>query len=85
MVWIHGGAYNVGSGNDYVYWPLYYMSHDIVLVSIRWVEDGTMDIWTLSSLLSRYRLGPIGFLSLATEDVPGNAGVRDQVGASSVE
>ena len=35
MVWIHGGAYNAGSGNDYVYWPLYYMSHDIVLVSIR--------------------------------------------------
>ena len=35
MVWIHGGAYNAGSGNDYVYWPLYYMSHDIILVSIR--------------------------------------------------
>ena len=35
MVWIHGGAYNVGSGNDYIYWPLYYMSHDIILVSIR--------------------------------------------------
>ena len=29
----------------------------------------------------RYRLGPIGFLSLGTEDVPGNAGVRDQVAA----
>ena len=27
----------------------------------------------------RYRLGPLGFLSLGTEDVPGNAGVRDQV------
>ena len=30
-------------------------------------------------LLARYRLGVLGFLSLATEDVPGNAGVRDQV------
>ena len=29
----------------------------------------------------RYRLGPLGFLSLGTEDVPGNAGVRDQVAA----
>ena len=26
-----------------------------------------------------YRLGPLGFLSLGTEAVPGNAGVRDQV------
>ena len=25
-----------------------------------------------------YRLGPIGFLSMGTEDVPGNAGLRDQ-------
>ena len=31
------------------------------------------------TLLARYRLGVLGFLSLATEDVPGNAGVRDQV------
>ena len=29
----------------------------------------------------RYRLGPLGFLSLGTEDVPGNGGVRDQVAA----
>ena len=26
-----------------------------------------------------YRLGALGFLSLGTEDVPGNAGLRDQV------
>ena len=25
-----------------------------------------------------YRLGPLGFLSLGNEDVPGNAGMRDQ-------
>ena len=30
-------------------------------------------------MLARYRLGVLGFLSLANEDVPGNAGVRDQV------
>ena len=27
----------------------------------------------------RYRLGPLGFLSLGTESEPGNQGVRDQV------
>ena len=26
-----------------------------------------------------YRLGPFGFLSMGSEDVPGNAGFRDQV------
>ena len=26
-----------------------------------------------------YRLGPLGFLSLGTEEVPGNAGMLDQV------
>ena len=26
-----------------------------------------------------YRLGPLGFLSMGSEDVPGNAGLRDQV------
>ena len=29
-------------------------------------------------VLVNYRLGPLGFLSLGTEDVPGNAGLRDQ-------
>lgn len=28
-----------------------------------------------------YRLGPLGFLSLGTEEVPGNAGMLDQVAA----
>ena len=26
-----------------------------------------------------YRLGPLGFLSLGNEDVPGNAGFKDQI------
>ena len=29
----------------------------------------------------RYRLSTLGFLSLGSEEVPGNAGVRDQVQA----
>ena len=61
IVWIHGGAYIFGDGTEYMYGPLYYMAHDVIMVSVR------------------YRLGPLGFLSLGTEDVPGNAGIRDQV------
>ena len=29
-------------------------------------------------VLANYRLGPLGFLSLGTKEVPGNAGLRDQ-------
>ena len=63
LVWIHGGGYTSGAGISEKYGPLFYLSHQVVLVEIR------------------YRLGPIGFLSLGTQDVPGNAGVRDQVAA----
>ena len=63
MVWIHGGGYTGGAGISSWYGPLFYMSHGVILVSIR------------------YRLGPLGFLSLGTQDVPGNAGVRDQLAA----
>ena len=63
MVWIHGGGYTSGTGTSDTYGPLFYLSHDVILVAIR------------------YRLGPLGFLSLGTEDVPGNAGVRDQIAA----
>merc|ERR1711973_206818 len=50
-----------GDGTSDRYGPLLYLSHDIIVVSVR------------------YRLGSLGFLSLGTQDVPGNAGVRDQV------
>ena len=63
MVWLHGGGYIFGSGTSTWYGPLFYLTHNVILVSVR------------------YRLGPLGFLSLGTEDVPGNAGVRDQLAA----
>ena len=63
MVWIHGGGYMFGTGTSKWYGPLLYLTHNVIVVSVR------------------YRLGPLGFLSLGTEDVPGNAGVRDQVAA----
>ena len=58
MVWMHGGAFVVGSGKGYG--PTYFVVHDIIIVTIN------------------YRLGPLGFLSLGTEYVPGNAGLFDQ-------
>ena len=61
MVWIHGGAFVFGSGQDEEYGPEYFMdTQDVILVTVN------------------YRLGPLGFLSLGNEMVPGNAGLRDQ-------
>ncbi|XP_041980319.1 juvenile hormone esterase-like isoform X2 [Aricia agestis] len=63
MVWIHGGGFFCGSGNDDLYGPKYLLQHDVVLVTIN------------------YRIGVFGFLCLDTEDIPGNAGMKDQVAA----
>ena len=101
LVWVHGGGYIAGSGTSDEYNPLFYLAHDIIVVSIRWsrAPSGKLQLQlshckrtlkvvvaavykesaALLRLLARYRLGVLGFLSLATEDVPGNAGVRDQV------
>ena len=53
MVWIHGGGWNVGSGNGQtdLFGPGYLMDRDIVLVTVN------------------YRLGPLGkSLSLSFPD-----------------
>lgn len=63
MVFIHGGAFVCGSGNDDVYGPEFLVRNGVVLVTIN------------------YRLEALGFLSLDTEDIPGNAGMKDQVAA----
>lgn len=61
MVWIHGGGFVWGSGNDDVYGPQFLIRHGVVLVTFN------------------YRLEALGFLCLDTADVPGNAGMKDQV------
>ncbi|XP_050504985.1 juvenile hormone esterase isoform X2 [Diabrotica virgifera virgifera] len=63
MVYIHGGGFIMGSHETTMYGPEYLMTEDIVLVSIT------------------YRVGLLGFLSIEDEslDVPGNAGLKDQV------
>ncbi|XP_047986516.1 juvenile hormone esterase-like isoform X2 [Leguminivora glycinivorella] len=63
MVYIHGGAYLSGSGNDDMYGPQFLLQHNVVLVTLN------------------YRLEVLGFLCLDTPEVPGNAGMKDQVAA----
>ncbi|XP_026744596.1 esterase B1-like [Trichoplusia ni] len=61
LVYIHGGAYLFGDGNDNLYRPDFLVSKDVVVVTLN------------------YRLETLGFLSLGTEEVPGNAALKDQV------
>ncbi|XP_062123471.1 esterase B1-like [Drosophila sulfurigaster albostrigata] len=63
MIWIHGGGFLTGEATREWYGPDYLIKEDVVLVTIQ------------------YRLGALGFLSLKTPglNVPGNAGLKDQV------
>lgn len=58
IVFIHGGGFELGSGNEYG--PEYLMDRDIVLVTIN------------------YRLAAFGLMALDTQEVPGNAAMKDQ-------
>ena len=61
MVWLHGGAFMIGSNNYNRLGPQHFVNKDVIVISVN------------------YRLGPLGFLSLGSEEVPGNAGLRDQL------
>ncbi|XP_063531902.1 esterase FE4-like [Cydia strobilella] len=63
MVFIHGGSFIIGSGNDDVYGPKFLVQQDVVLVTLN------------------YRLEVLGFVSMEIPEVPGNAGMKDQVAA----
>ncbi|KAJ2951270.1 hypothetical protein O0L34_g5671 [Tuta absoluta] len=63
MVFIHGGGFKSGSGDEDFYGGDFLVHHGVVLVTIN------------------YRLDALGFLCLDTEEVPGNAGLKDQVAA----
>jgi len=60
VVFLHGGAFVVGSCESQLYGPQVLLDRDIVLVGVN------------------YRLGPFGWLSLETEEAPGNLGLHDQ-------
>ena len=36
MVWIHGGAFFQGSGNDLIYGPDYIIDKDVILVTLNY-------------------------------------------------
>ncbi|EDW81349.2 uncharacterized protein Dwil_GK11072 [Drosophila willistoni] len=63
MVYIYGGAFSVGAATRETYSPDYFMTKDVVLVTFN------------------YRVDCLGFLSLKDPslNVPGNAGLKDQV------
>ncbi|XP_060648967.1 esterase B1-like [Drosophila nasuta] len=63
MVWIYGGRFESGEATREMYSPDFFMSKEVVLVTIN------------------YRLSAIGFLSLDDPEVnvPGNAGLKDQL------
>ncbi|XP_026726281.1 juvenile hormone esterase-like [Trichoplusia ni] len=60
MVYVHGGAFELGLGNMMTFNHLIRQKNVIVVTF-------------------NYRLSVQGFLCLGTEDVPGNAGMKDQV------
>ncbi|KAJ0181320.1 hypothetical protein K1T71_003405 [Dendrolimus kikuchii] len=60
LVYIHGGAFQMGFGN--------------LLTTKNLMKTRKMVIVTFN-----YRLGAHGFLCLGTKDVPGNAGLKDQL------
>ncbi|XP_051862785.1 uncharacterized protein LOC127565909 [Drosophila albomicans] len=63
MVYIFGGAFTIGEATRELYGPDYLMTKDVILVTLN------------------YRVDCFGFLSLKDPslDVPGNAGLKDQV------
>ena len=63
MIWIHGGSLIVGSNSMEVGFK--YSPYSLI--------DNDVIL-----VAANYRLGYLGFLSMGTEDVPGNAGLRDQ-------
>ena len=63
MFWIHGGGFIWGHGGEDLYGADYLITEDVVVVTIN------------------YRLGLFGFVSFddPSLEVPGNAGLKDQV------
>ena len=63
MFWIHGGGFIAGSGSENLYGPEFLITNGVVLVTVN------------------YRLGLLGFINFDDPclDVPGNAGLKDQV------
>ncbi|KAH8243626.1 hypothetical protein KR032_009036, partial [Drosophila birchii] len=66
IVWIYGGGFQIGEAGRDLYSPDYFMKQDVVVVTFNY---------------RRLIIFFLGFLSLSDRDldVPGNAGLKDQV------
>ncbi|KAK4002912.1 hypothetical protein OUZ56_004706 [Daphnia magna] len=83
MVWIHGGSFIFGQ--SILYEPNTFMAHDVVMVVIQYRLGplGKQPGWLSIHIgwLSLIETIALGFLSLGTDEIPGNAGMADQVEA----
>lgn len=63
MVWFYGGGFQYGETSPHLYAPDYLLRAEVVVITFA------------------YRLGALGFLSMTDRsvEVPGNAGLKDQV------
>nr|CAD7568083.1 unnamed protein product [Timema californicum] len=85
MVWIHGGAFELGSGDSSSYGPDYFLAQDVVFVSINYrlgaLAKNTIHVIVLCH--NKLKKSPcplaLGFLNLDGSDVSANNGLRDQV------
>lgn len=87
MVWIHGGAFKMGSADDTFYGPDYLLEKNVVYVSMNYRLGalGTLYIYYLKYDITLYTTHITnwmlaGFLSINDRsiNVPGNAGLKDQ-------
>nr|CAD7395826.1 unnamed protein product [Timema cristinae] len=86
MVWIHGGGFEMGSGDSSSYGPDYFLAQDVVFVTINYrlgalAENTIHTIVLCHNKLKKITLPPLvlGFLNLDGSDVSANNGLRDQV------
>lgn len=84
MVWIHGGAWIMGSGNDDMHGPDYLIEKDIVLVTINYrlgILGKFAQLLEKLSLNLKYIMNTlfVGFLNLNDEKAAGNQALKDQV------
>ena len=85
MIYFHGGRYVDGGCNDDFAGPDFFMSKNVILVSIPHAHDRKYYLphfnttFFFKKVTLNFRLGILGFLSLGTPEISGNMGMKDQV------